>query len=316
MTSFITPESLINAQTIKKGSIIAKKEIVCKEIKEKRQQQQQSAIFPSPLKTELEEEDNNYDAGMSQFFGAQIPIEQLHQEIIGFKPFSSNDEKSVRRNHDHHGSHSGFIQYDSRVTFKRTKLSSPVMNIEDEIDKKIKCTLDDKIDFGCPSSFDTSLPSIQISDQSIQIRKKKRSDDFYTPRWIRGYGNVREGLCELCNPGQWFRTKQSSYWYHMNFYHGISASTGKPYDSPDDWRESSKVAPFVYSHGSSSSDHYIVEIEGHCKNCQQWIPLGKRMTRGTDFILESTIDKRKLSNMNQWYRHCQKCQSKRFLSGC
>lgn len=51
----------------------------------------------------------------------------------------------------------------------------------------------------------------------------------YKPKIIRNEGILREGYCEECN--KWFRLKTSSYWYHMNFYHGIS-STGQRYPEP------------------------------------------------------------------------------------
>lgn len=333
MTSFITPESLVHAHGIKKNGsnrVITKRRIQCGMIRGGAIRQQSSPLIFSPSMNDDELNDNNEDHDgddcmeTSQFFGAQVPLEQLHQEIIGFKPLSSID-KIV-----HYDESS--IQCDSRLTFKRVKFSSPpltgLLNIEDEIEKEIKNTLDDKIEFKYSSSFDPPPLSV-LNDHSIQIRKKRRSDDLYTPRWIRGYGNGREGLCELCNPGQWFRTKQSSYWYHMNFHHGISASTGRPYDSPDHLRESlskfisssssTSILTHHYSSSSSSSDNCnIVEVEGHCKNCQQWIPLGKKMiNNGSDGggILETISDKKKFSNMNQWYRHCQKCQPKGYLSG-
>ncbi|EJW01314.1 hypothetical protein EDEG_00499 [Edhazardia aedis USNM 41457] len=60
------------------------------------------------------------------------------------------------------------------------------------------------------------------------LLKKKGSS--YRPKHIRGEGPMREGLCEDCN--EWFRLKTSSYWYHMNFKHGV-ASNGEKYPEPD-----------------------------------------------------------------------------------
>ncbi|KAM0678769.1 hypothetical protein BDAP_000552 [Binucleata daphniae] len=60
--------------------------------------------------------------------------------------------------------------------------------------------------------------------------KKIKQREGYKPKYVRGKGVLREGLCEMCN--LWFRLKTSSYWYHMNFKHGI-ASNGTTYPEPN-----------------------------------------------------------------------------------
>ncbi|KAJ1730686.1 hypothetical protein LPJ61_002886, partial [Coemansia biformis] len=60
-------------------------------------------------------------------------------------------------------------------------------------------------------------------------------DDMYTPRWIRGIGKGKEGLCPVCfDSGAliWRRMKCSAYWYHLNYFHGVSALTGRPFPAP------------------------------------------------------------------------------------
>lgn len=66
-------------------------------------------------------------------------------------------------------------------------------------------------------------------DKKSSIRKLRRNEK-YKPKHVRGQGVLREGLCEECD--RWFRLKTSSYWYHMNFKHGIS-STGIKYPEPE-----------------------------------------------------------------------------------
>ena len=48
--------------------------------------------------------------------------------------------------------------------------------------------------------------------ESAEFQQRRFLGDLYTPSWIRGRGNSREGLCSLCNPPVWFRMKQSAYW--------------------------------------------------------------------------------------------------------
>lgn len=74
----------------------------------------------------------------------------------------------------------------------------------------------------------------------------------YRPRSTRGDGPGREGYCERCD--QWFRLKTSSYWYHMNYKHGISAS-GKVFPEPE------------------LRDRDL-HVEGFCRECSGWVVLG------------------------------------------
>ncbi|KAJ1951650.1 hypothetical protein IWQ62_006407, partial [Dispira parvispora] len=70
---------------------------------------------------------------------------------------------------------------------------------------------------------------------SAKANAVKSPDDMYTPRWTRGLRQHKEGLCPICQAmgeRRWFRMKVSAYWYHMNFFHGISPSTCRPYLPP------------------------------------------------------------------------------------
>lgn len=97
----------------------------------------------------------------------------------------------------------------------------------------------------------------------------------YSPRFIRGTGVEREGCCGLCD--KWFRLKTSSYWYHMNYKHGIS-SNGCRYPEPV-FRDVNKT-------------------EGYCGECCEWICLGGKK-RNPRFA---------------WLRHWQKAHIKRISS--
>ncbi|CAG8491018.1 5115_t:CDS:10 [Ambispora leptoticha] len=79
--------------------------------------------------------------------------------------------------------------------------------------------------------------------------------DMYTPRWVRGVGKSKEGLCPHCNPPRWLKTKISAYWYHLNYQHGISSITGRPFAAPLQERENKKSGM----------------KEALCHNCNKWI---------------------------------------------
>ncbi|KAM5441180.1 hypothetical protein MferCBS31731_003607 [Microsporum ferrugineum] len=99
--------------------------------------------------------------------------------------------------------------------------------------------------------------------------------DMYTPTWVRGQGNRREGWCGICKPGRWLILKNSAYWYDKSFTHGISATTGQAFSPPKQTRRSEGNANIW---------------EGLCENCDSWIGLVSSKKRGTT-----------------WFRHAYKC---------
>ncbi len=94
----------------------------------------------------------------------------------------------------------------------------------------------------------------------------------YSPKKIRGSGSKREGYCECCD--KWYNMKNSSYWYHMNYKHGIN-SKGEKYPTP-------------------KTRDVRGTTEGYCTICEEWVCLG-------------------LSKRNyrfNWLRHMQKTHKK------
>jgi len=69
-------------------------------------------------------------------------------------------------------------------------------------------------------------PEEQVKDLVPREQKLRFDGDLYTPEWVRGTGDMYEGLCRNCTPGRWLNLKTSSYWSHMSYAHGISAATG------------------------------------------------------------------------------------------
>ncbi|KAL8973106.1 MAG: hypothetical protein Q9183_000175 [Haloplaca sp. 2 TL-2023] len=101
--------------------------------------------------------------------------------------------------------------------------------------------------------------------------------DMYTPRYVRGHGNKREGWCGTCKPGRWLVLKNSAFWYDKSFSHGISAATGSAFDGPRESRRM-KGNPDVW--------------EGLCGSCGEWIALISSKKKGTT-----------------WFRHAYKCHT-------
>ncbi|KAI8098961.1 uncharacterized protein BX664DRAFT_381599 [Halteromyces radiatus] len=106
-------------------------------------------------------------------------------------------------------------------------------------------------------------------------RQKLRFEgDMYTPKWVRYNGQSKEGLCDTCQPGRWLQLKNSAYWYHKQFYHGISSVSG---------------AEFVQPVETRWVDQDLVE--GLCHQCHQWV----------------AVSNVKRKNSVLWFRHAHKC---------
>lgn len=93
--------------------------------------------------------------------------------------------------------------------------------------------------------------------------------DLYTPKYVRGHGNKREGWCGICKPGRWLVLKNSAFWYDKSFTHGISAATGSAFESPKETRRM-KGNPDVW--------------EGLCHGCGEWIALISSKKKGTTWF--------------------------------
>ncbi|KAF2834682.1 hypothetical protein M501DRAFT_943456 [Patellaria atrata CBS 101060] len=103
------------------------------------------------------------------------------------------------------------------------------------------------------------------------------SGDLYTPKWVRGHGNKREGWCGLCKPGRWLVLKNSAFWYDKSFTHGVSAATGAAFQGPQDTRR---------------TEGNLDVWEGLCGSCGDWIALVSSKKKGTT-----------------WFRHAYKCHT-------
>ncbi|KAJ2714649.1 hypothetical protein H4R19_001616 [Coemansia spiralis] len=106
-------------------------------------------------------------------------------------------------------------------------------------------------------------------------RQKVRSgEDLYTPTWVRNSGQKKEGFCDTCSPGKWLQLKNSAFWYHKQFSHGISSVSGRPFTRPLQVR------------------HFDADnIEGLCHQCRKWVPIANAKRR----------------NSVLWFRHAHKC---------
>ncbi|RIB12542.1 hypothetical protein C2G38_1976455 [Gigaspora rosea] len=112
-------------------------------------------------------------------------------------------------------------------------------------------------------------------DAQPRRQKLKYPGDMYTPQWVRYPGHSKEGFCNDCKPGKWLQLKNSAYWYHKQFFHGISSVSGKMFVPPVETRK--------FESGDCT--------EGLCHQCGQWVPIATS----------------KKKNSMLWFRHAHKC---------
>lgn len=115
-----------------------------------------------------------------------------------------------------------------------------------------------------PEDMNPDDPDLIPHEQELRF-----DGDLYTPRWVRGHGNKREGWCGICKPGRWLVLKNSAFWYDKSFTHGISAATGNPFQEPQETRRMDGN-PDVW--------------EGLCGSCNEWVALVSSKKKGTTWF--------------------------------
>ncbi|KAJ3135775.1 hypothetical protein HK101_004084 [Irineochytrium annulatum] len=124
-------------------------------------------------------------------------------------------------------------------------------------------------------------------DDGKPRKQRLRFDgDLYTPTWVRYDGQRKEGFCDLCPaPGKWLQLKNSAFWYHKQFIHGISSVSGTPFTKPLALRVAylaKPVTPVLPASADKQPDPYMITVlvEAHCHHCTLWVPImnAKRRT--------------------------------------
>ncbi|CAG8555725.1 12796_t:CDS:10 [Ambispora gerdemannii] len=137
--------------------------------------------------------------------------------------------------------------------------SSPIAESQDtrrDYDNlSINESFDNNVSSPLPATPSTTTSTSTDYGPDATRQPARFEGDMYTPRWVRGVGKSKEGLCPHCNPPRWLKTKISAYWYHLNYQHGISSITGRPFAAPLQERENKKSGM----------------KEALCHNCNKWI---------------------------------------------
>ncbi|KAJ3275021.1 hypothetical protein HDV01_001527 [Terramyces sp. JEL0728] len=115
-------------------------------------------------------------------------------------------------------------------------------------------------------------------DATVRAQDLKFDTDLYTPKMVRNTGSKKEGFCELCKPGRWLQLKNSAFWYHKQFTHGISSISCQPFTNPIEIR-----TVWCSSGPNTNVDETQVAVflltEGLCHRCHSWEPLYRNKKR-------------------------------------
>jgi hypothetical protein len=238
------------------------------------------------------------------------------QELLDHQPHSDGDDDDDDDTEDEEDGYSSSISLWSdgsspnayRTVSKKRKARKQIAKKEDSKRERKP----PKVSFQIfhrhqqpPQSTDddsaTPTDDSAAADPTLHAKGPRFEGDLYTPKWQRGEGEDREALCPFCAPAFWLKTKQSAYWYHMNYHHGINAKTGRPYEAPQDY-QLEKVGA-------------IAKLSGKCGRCDDWVAICNKSLEGCGVEWSEATEAEMILDLAEinfisWYRHAQKCHAR------
>ncbi|KAJ7034764.1 hypothetical protein C8F04DRAFT_560911 [Mycena alexandri] len=137
-----------------------------------------------------------------------------------------------------------------------------------------------------------------------QYKAPRCALDLYSARFVKGSGTDKTGLCPICieavhrgGEGKqvWLATKSSAFNYHMQYYHGISATTGRPLSPPIDFR--------VVARPAAKRPNRAEMQQGKCHKCHRWVAI--QTAKDVDTKVPELI----------WWKHAVSCHGHSVLEG-
>ncbi|GAA5964214.1 hypothetical protein JCM3765_002773 [Sporobolomyces pararoseus] len=145
------------------------------------------------------------------------------------------------------------------------------------------------------SHFD--VPPLSTSELPPRRQPLRSANDKFTPAWIRGIGQDKEGYCSLCEDetersggGKWLRLKDGDFWYHRTFVHGISSISGQPFSNP------------IETRCVSVDERGLSTLQGLCGTCSSWTTFETYRSK-----LSSSSGPALTASRTMWYRHAHEC---------
>ncbi|KAI0067535.1 hypothetical protein BV25DRAFT_1897100 [Artomyces pyxidatus] len=122
--------------------------------------------------------------------------------------------------------------------------------------------------------------------------------DLYTPRFVRGAGRTKVGLCPICAAEGhilWLSMKFSAFNYHMLYFHGVSATNALPFSPPIAFRTIARPHATRYERKEMA--------EGKCHRCKKWV------------AIEGVKDVDAKVKELYWWKHAASCHAGSTLPG-
>ncbi|KAJ7743963.1 hypothetical protein DFH07DRAFT_35052 [Mycena maculata] len=107
-----------------------------------------------------------------------------------------------------------------------------------------------------------------------EYQAPRNAFDLYAPRFVKGKGSDKVALCPICveaprrgGEGKkvWLAVKFSAFDCHMQYHHGISASTRRPLSPPIDFRIVARPSP-------KQLERTEVQ-QAKCHKCLRWVAI-------------------------------------------
>ncbi|GBE85746.1 hypothetical protein SCP_0802680 [Sparassis crispa] len=152
------------------------------------------------------------------------------------------------------------------------------------------------------SSYNSDGPTNGLSDAVFNPPTDPLS--LYHPRFVKGKGRTKVGLCPCCSEDPtrggggtkvWLSLKFSAYNYHMQFNHGISASTGLPFSPPMEFR--------IVARAEVGKHEKARMTQGRCHRCKEWVPI--------EGIKDVPVKVKEIF----WWKHAASCHQGSMISG-
>ncbi|KAJ7585045.1 hypothetical protein C8J56DRAFT_788984, partial [Mycena floridula] len=113
---------------------------------------------------------------------------------------------------------------------------------------------------------------------------------------------TKKGLCPICieptlrggeGEARWYKMGTPAYQNHMQFVHGISAVTLRPFSPPTS-------VSLVYESGVKEGERGYRCQEGKCHQCEEWIALEDENHNGMG-------EEGELVKESLWWKHAARC---------
>ncbi|KAF9565451.1 hypothetical protein CPC08DRAFT_659349 [Agrocybe pediades] len=155
-----------------------------------------------------------------------------------------------------------------------------------------------------PLGFSSPCTLFGVSHPGGVYNRPRSPLDLYTPRFVKGRGTDKVGLCPICvEPPErggekkklWLAMKFSAFNYHMQYAHGISACTGRPFSPPTAFRIVPRPNP-------GKNEKTRIQ-QGKCHRCHKWI------------AVEGIKDMESKVKELYWWKHAATCHHDLSIEG-